>query len=315
MNPLSQISPVTDAEVAYLVRADTLAALGDDIARAATAPVADGSFEPRGLRSSRGARPRRLRKRLLIGVPVAAALAVVGLIATSAGAPGQHIGPVSVGPPKAQAAALSFTRDGRFIDVIVRNPIADPKRYQAEFARYHLNIGLTLVPASPSIVGTLVAESLSAGAGQLTPITAVGKCYTGGGGNVCPVGVKVPIDYRGTATLVFGRAARPGEQFESAGEATAPGEAMHGLHYQGKTVAAVLAMLARRGITVPQWRVQRAGQCFMESRRSVPGNWLVYGAVPWARGEVLLWAAKTLPVPMCSGVRASPAPSPSSSAR
>jgi hypothetical protein len=312
MNPLSQISPATDAEVAHLVRADTLAALGDDIARVATAPFADGSSEPRGLASSRGSRPRRLRKRLLIGVPAAAAVAVVGLIATSAGAPGQHVGPVSFGPPKAQAAALSFTRDGRFIDVIVRNPVADPKRYRAEFAKYHLNIGLTLVPASPSIVGTLVAESLSAGAGQLTPITAVGKCYTGGGGNVCPVGVKVPIDYRGTATLVFGRPARPGEQFESAGEATAPGEAMHGLHFEGRTVAAVLAMLAKRGVTVPQWRVQRSGQCYTDSRRTVPSNWLVYQAVPWAPGQVLLWAAKTLPLPACAPtVVASPAPTPS----
>ena len=29
----------------------------------------------------------------------------------------------------------------------------------------------------------------------------------------------------------------------------------------------------------------------------MPGNWLVYDAVPWAPGQVLLWAAKTLPVP------------------
>jgi len=89
---------------------------------------------------------------------------------------------------------------------------------------------------------------------------------------------------------------------------------MYGLNYRGKTVAGVLAMLAKRGITVPQWRVQRAGQCYTESRRSVPRDWLVYDAVPWAPGQVLLWAAKTLPVPMCSPVRVSPSPSRSASA-
>jgi len=316
MNPISQISPVSDAEAARLAPAATMAALADEIMNSATAPLADGPL-PAGRPVRRGGTgPARLRKRLLIGVPVAAALAVAGLIATSLGAPGQHVGPVAVGPPKAEAAALSFTRQGGYINVIVRNPVADPKRYRAEFAAHHLNISLTLVPASPSVVGTLVEESVSAGsaAWQLTPITAKGRCFTGGGGNVCPVGVRVPIDFRGTVSLVFGRAARPGEQYESAAQADGPGEAMHGLHYQGKTVAAVLAMLAKRGITVPQWRVQRAGQCYMEVRRSVPGTWLVYNAVPWAPGQVLLWAAKTLPVPMCSGVRVSPSPSPSASA-
>jgi hypothetical protein len=38
----------------------------------------------------------------------------------------------------------------------------------------------------------------------------------------------------------------------------------------------------------------------------------VYEAVPWAPGQVLLWAAKTLPVPACTpSVRATPGPSPS----
>jgi hypothetical protein len=316
MNPINQISPVTDAEAARLVRPDTLAALADDITSAGAAPLADGPSASQPVVSHgavrHGSGPSRLRKRLLIGVPVAAALAVAGLIATSLGAPGQHVGPINVGPPKAQAAALSFTRHGRYIDVVVRNPLADPKRYRAEFAKYHLNITLTLVAASPSIVGTLVEESTSAGSGAvITPITAIGRCFTGGGGNVCPVGVKVPVDFRGTASLVFGRAARPGEQYESTGQVNGPGEAMHGLHYQGKTVAAVLAMLARRGYTVPQYRVQRAGQCYMEVRRTVPGTWLVYDAVPWAPAQVLLWAGKTPPVTDCAPVRVSPAPSPS----
>jgi hypothetical protein len=314
MNPIARICPVSDAEAAHLVRGGTMGALAEDIVGSPAVPIADAPAATGDVAGHRGVRPRRLRTRLLIGVPVAAGLAVAGLIATSIGAPGQHLGPVSVGPPKAQAAALEFTRHGGYIEVVVRNPVADPTRYRAEFAKYNLNIGLTLVPASPSIVGTLVAESLSADAGQLKPITAPGRCYTGGGGDVCPVGVLVPVDFHGSATLVFGRAARSGEQYDSSGDVTAPGEAMHGLHFEGKTVAAVLAMLARRGITVPSWRVERGSECYTDMRRSVPGNWLVYQAVPWARGQVLLWAAKTLPVPACTALPGSPVPSASPTA-
>jgi len=304
MNPISQIAPVTDDTVARLVQPGSFAALADEIVVAgpATTDVRPGRDRSRH-RSGRGAphRSRSLRRRLLVGVPVAAALAVAGLIATSLGAPGQRVGPISVGPP----AALAFTRHGHYIYVIVRNPVADPKRYRAEFAKYHLDITLRLVPASPSIVGSLV---YSQGDG-IVPITAVGKCFTGGGGNVCPVGVKVPIDFRGAAEIVFARAARPGEQYESAGQADSPGEAMHGLHYVGKTVAAVLAMLARRGVTVPQWRVELRSNCNTVERHAVPGNWLVYDAVPWAPRQVLLWAAKTLPLPTCAPAPGTPVPS------
>jgi len=314
MNQITQICPVSDVEAAHLVQGGTLDALAEGIMRSAAMPSAEmPEVAARGARPG-SARPLRLRARLLIGVPVAAALAVAGLVATSIGAPGQHLGPVSIGPPKAQAAALEFTRHGHYIDVIVRDPVADPARYRAEFARYHLNIGLTLVPASPSIVGTLVAETMSADASQLRPITALGRCFTGGGGNVCPVGVRVPLNFRGSATLVFARAARPGEVYESTGDATARGEAMHGLDFQGKTVTAVLAMLARRGITVSSWRVERAAGCYTEMRRSVPQNWLVYQAVPFAPGKVLLWSAPKLPVPTCTPSAGSPVPSASATA-
>jgi hypothetical protein len=308
MNRVSQISPVTDAEVARLVRPGTFADLANEIT--GIHPASDAPSHARGGR----ARHRRLRMRLLIGVPVAAALAIAGLIATSAGAPGQRVGPISVGPAKAQAAVLSITRHGRFLYVIVKNPVADRKRYRAEFARYHLDISLQLVPASPSIVGSLVYDSESAGSGsQLEVITARGRCFTGGGGNQCPVGVRVPIHYRGTATLVFARAARPGEQYESSAPATARGEAMHGLHFVGKTVAAVLGMLAGRHVTVPQWRVQNR-HCYTESRRTVPSSWYVYDADPWAPGQVLLWASKTWPVPVCQQPAGTPVATPSPTA-
>ena len=99
MNPVSRISPVSDAEAARLVSADAFADLAGQI-MSATAPQA--------------ARPRRApsrRRRLLIGMPLAAGLATAVLIATSIGRPGDKVGPLSVGPARAQAQALVFKKD------------------------------------------------------------------------------------------------------------------------------------------------------------------------------------------------------------
>jgi hypothetical protein len=88
---------------------------------------------------------------------------------------------------------------------------------------------------------------------------------------------------------VFGRAARPGEQYESSCPATAPGEALHGVAFRGRTVAAVEALLRARHTTVPQFRAMSSGVTNELTPRQVPGDWHVYDAVPWAAGQVLLF--------------------------
>jgi hypothetical protein len=304
MNPVTRISPISDAEAGWLPHPDTLTNLGDQIAATAVqAPSSNGH--------RRAADRHPARRRLLIGLPAAGALAVAGLIAASLGSPGQKVGPVTVGPPKAQAAVMSITRHGGYLDVIVTNPLADARKYREEFARLGLNIMLTLVPASPSLVGTLVYFEAPA---SIKPITAVGKCWTGGSGSTCPVGVRVPLDFKGSAVITFGRAARPGELYETTAPANAKGEAMYGLNYVGKTAAAVIAMLAARHVTVGDYWFQNAS-CEGVNRRSMPGSWYVTGADPWAPGQVSLQVSKTWPAPACTAsgvpVKATPSPSPS----
>ena len=283
MNPLSRIAPVSDADVARLTGTQTLADLGRQIT--ATEVIA-----PRRVRSPR----RRIATRLLIVTPAAAALAVGGLVVASIGNPGQHLGPVPVGPGTAQAAVLTIHRHGGYLDVIVKNPLADARKYNAEFAKYHLNITLSLVPASPSLVGTLVYFD---GSNAIKPITAVGKCFTGGGGAQCPVGVRVPLNFTGQANLTFGRAAQPGEHYETTAAANAPGELLHGLHYQGLTVSAVLAMLSARHIAVPHYLLSM--HCENVGRDTAPGDWYVTDADPWAPGAVQLWVSKSWPAKQC----------------
>ena len=301
MNPVTRISPVTDAEAARMARPETLADLASQIT--AMPPAAPGR-----LAASRGTGRWAGKGRWLIGLPVAAALAIALLVVTSLARPGQRVGPVTVGPPAAQA--LSFSRHGGAIVVRVRDPLADAARYQAEFARHHLHITLKLVPASPSLVGTVVYLS-----GDITPITAHGRCYTGGGGAACPVGVRVPANFHGSAQVVFGRAARPGEQYESSASAFAPGEVMHGMRITGDTVAQVLAMLRHRGVSVPWFNYLH--RSYAKKLHSVPGRWFVYDAVPWAPRQVMLFVgpARTQPSPGSpQPVHGQPAPSASPTA-
>jgi hypothetical protein len=127
--------------------------------------------------------------------------------------------------------------------------------------------------------------------------------------------VRVPADFHGSAVLTFGRAARPGEKYESTTSAFAPGEAMHGMSIQGKTVAQVVAALHRRHITVPLFN--RMHNNIAANVSHVPGNWYVYSADPWAPGQVLLFVGPTRtepapgePVRKGGGPHASASPAP-----
>ena len=330
MNPVSRIAPLSDHDAARMVSPGTLADLAERImatpahaaagpagipaARPADPPAVGPAGPPTGIPAP--ARPRHPR-RWAAGLVAAAVLAAVVLAVTSLGRPGHKPHPAAVFPGRIAVDALSFTRHAGYIDVLVRNPVADPKIYAAEFAAHHLHITLKLVPVSPSLVGTLVYMGTSAGASPLGTITAKGRCWTGGAGDMCPVGLRVPLSFHGSADVVFGRAARPGEQYESTGSVTARGEAMHGLAYRGRTVAAVLTMLRARHVTVPQYRYMSAkGVPCGKPPRHVPGTWRVYSADPWAAHQVMLWVGPPPSVthpPGCPAGSRVPAPAPAAS--
>jgi hypothetical protein len=101
VNPISRIAPVTDAEAAQMVAPGTLADLAERLtskpAEAAAAEDAAGS----------AAWPSPRRRRLLLAIPAAAALAVTALLVTSLGvvtfSPGSRVtgsGPAPAGPAR-----------------------------------------------------------------------------------------------------------------------------------------------------------------------------------------------------------------------
>ncbi|WP_026415140.1 hypothetical protein [Actinomadura oligospora] len=68
---------------------------------------------------------------------------------------------VAIGWPGGQrsAEALGISRDGRYVDVVVRDPGADPARLQAELDARHLPVRLEAWPASPSLVGAMLSAN------------------------------------------------------------------------------------------------------------------------------------------------------------
>src|ERR1700722_10101722 len=169
VDELSKIVPVTDQAAARFVRRATMADLAGQITAAAV--PAD---------SARGNGRNRSRPRwraALIAAPLAAGIAAAAVVLAVQGnpvPPASHPARTALPPAGGTAqltAALSFTTSGGYITVIVRNPLADPSRYRAEFVAHHLRVTLKLVAASPSLVGTLVYSS-EPSKGGIIPITA-----------------------------------------------------------------------------------------------------------------------------------------------
>jgi hypothetical protein len=310
MNEITRISPVTDDEAARLARPQTLADLASQIV-ATPVETSPGGRRQTGQRASRSRKRRALLAiPLVAGLSAAAAFVAVAASSSSAppAAPGQASGQAR--PTTHTGQALAFTTSAGSITVIVRDPLADPAAYRAEFAAHGLDITLQMRPVSPSLVGSVVYLDEPGTGPRLIPITAKGACSTPGGGDVCPVGVKIPVGFRGPAEIDFGRAARPGEQYVSAGSAFAPGEAMHGMAIRGKTVAEVAAQLRARHVSVAFYN--EPGRNGYANVHSAPGDWYVYDAVPWAPSEVMLFAGPTAHEQAGRPAPGTPVPSPAS---
>ncbi|GAA4578579.1 hypothetical protein GCM10023194_01840 [Planotetraspora phitsanulokensis] len=282
MNPellIRKAAPVTDEEAAAMVRPQTRADLADRI-MATTAE--DITAEDTFAEAPRKVSPRR---RLLYGVAVVGVTAAAAVVVTSSATPGQRVGPVQVGPPSAQAAALSFSREGDYLIVKVKDPVADPARYRREFAARGLNVDLTLAPSSPKRAGSVLFLEDD---GDVQVITAEGAC----GPETCGVGVKIPSSYTGHVNVVFGRTARPGEQYDTAPGDT-PGEGVGLSDVKGRTVADVLAEAARRHITRIEYRYEEDGSD-QPYPNGVPAdkvdkNWYVHDALAGSEGQVIIF--------------------------
>ncbi|WP_165978542.1 hypothetical protein [Actinomadura darangshiensis] len=288
---IRQAAPLSDAEALRPVRADTRREMLEQITAAEVADPAEAARPHRA--------PRARRRRWTIGLPLAVgaacAVAVTALVAQPDGHatrphPGSSPSGRSGGFDPQPVAALSFTKSKDHIDVRIKDPLADPRRYQEEFAAHGMHIKLTMVPASPSVVGTIVMQADGSGPDKRKIQTIEeGRCVTGGGGDgKCLRGLRIPTGYRNNAEIAFGRKARPGEQYNSTNSAFAPGEALHCFDIRGLTVEQAEQRLKQRKVTATMfhWDINNYG--YTEGRDKLPGNWYVTDADPWAAGQVML---------------------------
>ena len=199
---------------------------------------------------SRASRRVRQRRRLVFAVAAAAGVAALLFALT-----------VALRPAPPAAAAVRFQTSGDYIVATVVDPYAAEQQLDAAFAAHGLHITLKLVPVSPSMVGSVVYMGSSADASQIGVLYSKTKRAPGG---PLPIGLRIPVDFKGSADIVLGRAAKPGETYVSTGDAFAPGEALHGSGLLGMQVSAALVKLQQLGLSA-QWRALRPA-------KPVPGS-------------------------------------------
>ena len=222
---------------------------------------------------------RRVRHPVLISsLGAAAAVAIAaGLIVSSALR------------PQAAGAGVAF-RTVAHGDIIatVTDPFAAESQLKAAFAEHGFDITLDLMPASPSAVGTVFYISDSGGASAIQPLDG-GSCVTGGGG--CTIGVKIPATFTGQGFITIGRPAKPGETYEHANSAFAPGEVLHCSGLRGARVAAALPILKADKLTVVRWREESNGAI----DATAPTNNYIVDADPVAVGTIMITTQPTPP--------------------
>lgn len=190
-------------------------------------------------------RPRR--RSLAAAAAAAAALlgAAGGLLATR--------GPAAPARPGRLGAVrlVDFTRTNGKIVARITDPRAASSELDAVFHQHGLDISVRVVPVSPSLVGSIVALYESAGT---SPITSMQHRPCLKGGTHCWVGLVVPADFNGAAKVFVGRAAEPGEVYDSSTSPFAPGEVLH-CHGQllGEQVDVAAPVLRGLGLSV-SWR-------------------------------------------------------------
>jgi hypothetical protein len=220
--------------------------------------------------------PAKGRNRLRI-----AAMAGAALVASAIA-----VGVVTL-PGKTPASALTIKEDAGYLTITIKDPAADPARYEAELKRRGLDIQISLAPARPEEVGKVVFGELGEG-GRLSYIEDPGHCAAD---SSCTVGVKVPADFHSYARITFGRTPLPGEEVGTKSGGDAKTDAL-----RGKSVAEVRRILGAQGKTI----LYRVGFESKDAPASaVPDSWKVYDAAYGTNNSVVIWVSEdgTAPLP------------------
>ncbi|MBE3014758.1 hypothetical protein IL992_37110 [Microbispora sp. NEAU-D428] len=193
-------------------------------------------------------------------------------------------GAAGLGPAPA-AAALDIRREGDHYVVMVRDLFAAPASYQRELRDRGLDVDVRLVPVSSAWAGQVIGFDGTRDNSAITAIKAPGECTRFGG---CAIGFRIPVGFRGHATVFLGRAARAGERYGILEAFDMEGQPFHCVDYVNKTVAQVLPLLRERGV-----RAEFTSYVTKSTRPSAPASWYVYEGVMVADGQALVLVGPT----------------------
>ena len=114
----------------------------------------------------------------------------------------------------------------------------------------------------------------------------------------CPIGLKIPLDFQGQASIALGRAGQPGEEYVTTNDAFAYGESLHCSGLRGMTVQQALPVLDRFGVTAV-WRSNDPAIDRVDGiDPSTVLDQYVTDAVGLSEGKAYVWAApQPLPQP------------------
>ncbi|MEU6408960.1 hypothetical protein [Microbispora sp. NPDC046933] len=188
-------------------------------------------------------------------------------------------GAAGLGPAPA-AAALDIRREGDHYVVMVRDLFADPATYQRELHDRGLDVEVRLVPTAAGSAGRALYLDGTRDHSAITTIEAPGECVRFAG---CPIGFRIPVGFRGHATVLIGRAARPGERYGLLEAIDMEGQPFHCVDYVNKTVAEILPLLRERGV-----RAEFTSYVTKSTRSSAPADWYVHEGVMVADGQALM---------------------------
>ncbi|MFI7705925.1 hypothetical protein [Nonomuraea sp. NPDC049480] len=215
------------------------------VARLAPSPVTEVSEGARDLMqeimtAEPAPAPRRTRRRLSLRVAMPA-----GALLTAA------VMAVTWLLPTSSAAALDIKQEGGYYVIEIKDLYANPKVYEQQLRNAGLDITLRVEPVTAALEGQVSPTAPDRQwVKSIMGIYPPGPCDKMDG---CAIGMKIPVDFKGTADVRVGRKALPGEQFDSITSFDAKGEPMHCLPYKGKTVAEVRVMLEERGIRIEEF--------------------------------------------------------------
>ncbi|MDL4819733.1 hypothetical protein [Actinomadura opuntiae] len=191
------------------------------------------------------------RRRFRFRLAALAATAVTATIATLIVLSGHGSGPLR---SYANAAVQIDVTGKDAYEVEVKDAYADQREFREAFAKFGLDVRLSIVPVSPAgerriiRIGSLHAPSGDEPPGGVTGTSDTDlKCPPDQG--ACPLRVRLggAMFRLEGADIVLGRKARPGEVYQDA--YPGPGDRPASLHLTGRTVDQALTDLHRRGLT------------------------------------------------------------------